>query len=262
MNLWIVYIITRGNNKYSLRNARRFTLNDESGVDFMEKLLTRMYNSDETGKSKEQYRVLNALLLLALVNLTVFYFVYQLNIVGSTELSWQQSEVFSLWQRASLFCLIVLTGMLFKQFSGYLQWGLGLSLLGVVVTLSSSFFLAQPVYYGIFTFLGIAFLAVPPLYSWLSKAPGSCGLLLSAIGYELSRRLAEGLVIWQGKVIGHLPSFLYGDWNAWLGLPGADFVSPEYVPFLPNIFLFLGGLYLFQFMSEHEKGRRYLAKLR
>jgi uncharacterized membrane protein len=77
----------------------------------------------------------------------------------------------------------------------------------------------------------------------------------------LTRHLTDGVIIWQGKIIGHLPSFLYGDWNVWLGLPGADFVSLEYVPFLPNIFLFLCGLYLFQFMSEHEKGQAYLKKL-
>lgn len=152
--------------------------------------------------------------------------------------------------------------MTFRQGSNYLKWGLGLLGVGTAISLCTYLFTPQhPIYFGIFTFLGLAYLVVQPIHWWLQKSPGSCGWLLSAIAYDLTRHLTDGVIIWQGKIIGHLPSFLYGDWNVWLGLPGAEFVSLEYVPFLPNIFLFLCGLYLFQFMSEHEKGQAYLKKL-
>ena len=55
---------------------------------------------------------------------------------------------------------------------------------------------------------------------------------------------------------------LYTKATTWLGFPAAGFSSMEYVPFLPNIFLFICGVYFFQFLTEHERGQQYLAKLR
>ena len=183
---------------------------------------------------------------------------YNINVAQGTNPAWD----YVWWQRLTLWSIVVLCGMTFSQGSNYLKWGLGLLGAGTAISLCTYIFTPQhPIYFGIFTFLGLAYLVVQPIHWWLQKSPGSCGWLLSAIAYDLTRHLTDGVIIWQGKIIGHLPSFLYGDWNVWLGLPGADFVSLEYVPFLPNIFLFLCGLYLFQFMSEHEKGQAYLKKL-
>lgn len=224
----------------------------------MEKLLAKMYEQSESKAEKKQYRVLNALKAAAFLNLAVFYFLYNINVAQGANPAWD----YAWWQRLTLWSIVVLCGMTFSQGSNYLKWGLGLLGVGTAISLCTYIFTPQhPICFGIFTFLGLAYLVVQPIHWWLQKSPGSCGWLLSAIAYDLTRHLTDGVIIWQGKIIGHLPSFLYGDWNVWLGLPGADFVSLEYVPFLPNIFLFLCGLYLFQFMSEHEKGQAYLKKL-
>ena len=107
-------------------------------------------------------------------------------------------------------------------------------------------------------FLGIAIAALTPVLWWFKKAPASCGLILSSIGYELTRHLSNQVIMWQGKIIANLPDWLYGSWNAWLGMPPKDFISINYVPVLPNIFLFLVGLYLLRFLQEHQAGQKYL----
>lgn len=224
----------------------------------MEKLLAKMYEEPEARAQKKQYRKLNVLKLAAFVSLALFYLMYDINVVQGNDSSWS----YGAWQQLTLWSIVVLCGMTFSQGSDYLKWGLGLLAAGTAVSLYTYVFVPQhTIYFGIFTFLGVAYLLVQPIHWWLRKSPGSCGCLLCAIAYDLTRHFTDGVIIWQGKIIGHLPSFLYGDWNVWLGLPGADFASMEYVPFLPNIFLFLCGLYLFQFMSEHEKGQEYLKKL-
>ena len=177
--------------------------------------------------------MLNALKAVAFLNLAVFYFLYNINVAQGANPAWD----YAWWQRLTLWSIVVLCGMTFSQGSNYLKWGLGLLGVGTAISLCTYIFTPQhPIYFGIFTFLGLAYLVVQPIHWWLQKSPGSCGWLLSAIAYDLTRHLTDGVIIWQGKIIGHLPSFLYGDWNVWLGLPSADFVSLEYVPFLPNIF--------------------------
>lgn len=228
----------------------------------MQRFLTAIYQKAE-GEAKEQYRVLNFLELLAFINLFVFYSVYNVNVGYGADAQWQFSEVYALWQKYTIWSLVVICGMTFTQVSNVLLKGVTFLGIGLVVTLASSVLLPeQTIYFGIFTFLGMAMLLVQAMHSWLKKAPGSCGWLLSAIAYDLTRHLTDGVIIWQGKVIGHVPQLLYTKATTWLGFPAAGFSSMEYVPFLPNIFLFICGVYFFQFLTEHERGQQYLAKLR
>lgn len=228
----------------------------------MQRLLAAIYSKTE-GKEKEQYRVLNLLELLAFINLLAFYTVYNINVVYASNVEWQFSEACALWQKYIIWSLVVLCGMTFTQTSNVLLKGLTLLGAGLVTTLVSGILVPeQTIYFGMFTFLGVAFLVVQAIHWWLQKAPGSCGWLLCAIAYDLTRHLTDGVIVWQGKVIGHVPEALYTTVTTWLGFPAVGFSSMEYVPFLPYIFLFLCGVYFFQFLTEHEKGQRYLAKLR
>ena len=207
--------------------------------------------------------MLNVLELLAFINLLAFYTVYNINVVYASNVEWQFSEICALWQKYTIWSLVVLCGMTFTQMNNVLLKGLLLLGAGLVTTLVSGILVPeQTIYFGMFTFLGVAFLLVRSIHWWLRKSPGSCGWLLCAIAYDLTRHLADGVIIWQGKVIGHVPEALYTTVTTWLGFPAAGFSSMEYVPVLPNIFLFLCGVYFFQFLTEHEKGQRYLAKLR
>lgn len=228
----------------------------------MEKLLRKIYVDGQTKQSKT-YRALQFIKILAFINLLGFYIIYNYHATQGILSGWQATEGFAIWQKFSLWTVILSCGMTFTQTKKHLLWGVCLVAAGCVLTLLTHLLSpAHAIYYGVFTFLGVAYLVVQPLHWWLKKAPGSCGWLLSAIAYDLTRHITSGVVIWQGKVIGHIPEFMYNPLTTWLGFPNAGFTSLEYAPFLPNIFLFLCGIYLFQFMTEHEKGRYYLEKLR
>ncbi len=228
----------------------------------MEKLLRKIY-ADGQLEQQENYRVLQFIKLLAFVNLLGFYAIYNYHAAQGILSGWQATEGFVIWQKFSIWAVILSCGMTFTQSSKHLLHGLLLVLAGGTLALTTHLLTpAHAIYYGAFTFLGVAYLVVQPLYWWLRKAPGSCGWLLCAIAYDLTRHLTEGVIIWQGKVIGHLPDFLYSPLTVWLGFPDAGFTYLEYVPVLPNIFLFLCGVYFFKFLTEHEKGRYYLEKLR
>lgn len=228
----------------------------------MEKLLRKIY-VDEQESQNEKYRGLQFFKLLTFINLLGFYVIYNYHATQGILSSWQATDGFAIWQRFSIWAVILSCAMTFTQTKKHLWWGLGLVAAGSVLTFVTQLLTpAHAIYYGAFTFLGVAYLVIEPVHWWLKKAPGSCGWLLCAIAYDLTRHLTQGVIIWQGKVIGHVPEALYSTWTSWLGLPDAAFSSLEYVPFLPNIFLFLCGIYFFQFLTEHEKGRYYLNKLR
>ena len=158
----------------------------------MEKLLAKMYEQSESKAEKKQYRVLNALKAAAFLNLAVFYFLYNINVAQGANPAWD----YAWWQRLTLWSIVVLCGMTFSQGSNYLKWGLGLLGVGTAISLCTYIFTPQhPIYFGIFTFLGLAYLVVQPIHWWLQKSPGSCGWLLSAIAYDLTRHLTDGVII-------------------------------------------------------------------
>ena len=119
----------------------------------MEKLLAKMYEQSESKAEKKQYRVLNALKAAAFLNLAVFYFLYNINVAQGANPAWD----YALWQRLTLWSIVVLCGMTFSQGSNYLKWGLGLLGVGTAISLCTYIFTPQqPIYFGIFTFLGLA----------------------------------------------------------------------------------------------------------
>lgn len=213
--------------------------------------------------TKQQYRWLNALKTLALLNLIAYYFIYSSYVLQGADPAWGTSSVAMGWQQAIIASLVFLCGMTFTQGSNYFHWGLLLIAVGILTAIATSF-LASGVglHFGLASFLGLSYLVIRPLESWLKKAPGSCGLILSAIGYALTKELASGIIVWQGRVIGHVPDVFYSPLTAWLGLPPENFASLEYVPFLPYIFLFVAGFYSFRFLQEHDRGKRYLELLK
>ena len=139
----------------------------------MQRFLTAIYQNAE-GEAKEQYRVLNFLELLAFINLFVFYSVYNVNVGYGADAQWQFSAAYALWQKYTIWSLVVICGMTFTQTSNVLLKGVTFLGIGLVVTLASSVLLPeQTIYFGIFTFLGMAMLLVQAMHSWLKKSPGS-----------------------------------------------------------------------------------------
>lgn len=208
---------------------------------------------------KERFLFMDLWKILAIINMVFYQMYYDTYIVQGSENAWLDINYLQLWQKYILGSFIVISGMTLNLCRNNLLRAAKFIVLGTLISLLSYLFIPQyPNYYGVLLFLGTAIVIVNPMLCWFGKAQASCGLILSAIGYELTRHLSDNVIMWQGKVIVNLPEWLYGSWNIWLGLPQKDFFSINYVPLLPNIFLLLIGFYLLRFFREHETGHKYL----
>lgn len=210
-------------------------------------------------QAKNRFLFMDLWRILAIVNMLIYQICYTIYILQGQDPSWLVNPWVQLWQKYIVASFIILSGMALSLGKNNLVRAGRFIVLGIFISVLSYFFAPQqPHYYGILMFLGIAIAALTPVLWWFKKAPASCGLILSGIGYELTRHLSNQVIMWQGKIIANLPDWLYGSWNAWLGMPPKDFISINYVPVLPNIFLFLVGFYLLRFLQEHQAGQKYL----
>ena len=103
----------------------------------MQRLLTAIYQKTE-GEVKQQYRVLNFIELLAFINLFVFYSVYNVNVILGENPGWQLSETFAVWQKLSLWTLIVVCGMTFTQTTHIVLKAFAAIGVGIVCTVVSA----------------------------------------------------------------------------------------------------------------------------
>lgn len=208
---------------------------------------------------KERFLFIDLWKIFAIVNMAFYQTYYTTYVIQGVENTWLDNNYFLLWQKYILGSFIIISGMTLNLCRNNLARAIKFIILGMLISLLSYLFMPQyPNYYDILLFLGTSIIIINPLLWWFSKAPASCGIILSAIGYELTRHLADNVIGWNGKIILNLPDWLYGPWNIWLGLPQKDFLAVNYVPLLPNIFLLLVGFYLLRFLLEHKCGQKYL----
>ena len=88
------------------------------------------------------------------------------------------------------------------------------------------------------------------------------GALISLLLYAVSYDLQKGCVGFFGLDIVKLPDFLYlCKYLAFLGFPSSDFVSADYFPILPWIFLFMAGFYLWNFIAQKNLAKYFEFKI-
>lgn len=80
---------------------------------------------------------------------------------------------------------------------------------------------------------------------WLDQIPLQVGLVVCLVLYLIAYGIPSGMLGIPGILSVRLPAQLYStNFLFPLGFPGPGFVSADYFPIFPNLFLFLFGTYL------------------
>lgn len=211
-----------------------------------------------------RYNLLDSLRGFAILEMLVFHLCFDLNVLGGANVDWPWLPKIVVWQQQIVYLFIFVSGMscaLMKP-TKHFQRGIFLNLLGLIITAATLFFIpAQPIHYGVLTFIGSALLLtfiVEDKGSILSKLENSIGsitcMFLCIALVILTYSLKTGELRIFGKVIANWPSWPYERNWAWLGCPAESFFSSDYVPILPHIFAFwLGWFYLRYLMSHNAR---------
>lgn len=120
----------------------------------------------------------------------------------------------------------------------------------------------QAVWFGVLNLIGCSMMIVSVLSDNLKKISPLSGALISLLLYAVSYDLQKGCVGFFGLDIVKLPDFLYScKYLAFLGFPSSDFVSADYFPIIPWIFLFTAGFYLWNFIAQKNLAKYFEFKI-
>mgnify|MGYP002801530325 CR=1 FL=1 len=213
-----------------------------------------------TGKTKTRYYLVDALRGLALINMVLYHFSYDIFVIYGQSPDWLGSTAAFLWQQGICWSFILISGFSWRfGAANSLKRGLLLNGLGLLITAVT--WLAIPdevILFGILNFIGCGVLLTIPFSKSGEKIPPLLGAGICLILFALTYHIPSGYLQIGGEILG-LPDALYSGALTIFGFPGPDFYSSDYFPILPWIFLYWTGWFLYPVFMKSKGIRRFLS---
>lgn len=197
-------------------------------------------NAHEDNPQKSRIAFFDSLRGFTIISMVAFHAAYDAAYLYGFEIPWFTDPIIqTVWRSSISWVFLALAGWMTSLSRNNLKRG------GVYAIAAGAVFLATsiagadtPISFGIIYCMAactLLYAATAPLFNRFPAAAGLIGcLVLFAATYTLPHTTypVEGL--------------------AWLGFPSASFVSGDYYPLLPNVFLYLAGAFAARWFDGHH----------
>lgn len=190
----------------------------------------------------QRVRLFDALRGLSVASMVGFHLCYDLRYLAGMSLPWFQGTFQDVWRASISWVFLLLAGVMssytrsnYRRAAKYSAFALAIF---VVTTIAA---VDDPISFGIIFCMAACTVAAAMLGSLDALPRGPVAGLACIIAFLALLRLPSGyLDLGFARVM--LPRALYATpWLSWLGLPGPGFVSGDYYPLLPYLFMYLAG---------------------
>lgn len=217
---------------------------------------------------KTWYHLIDAFRGFALLNMLLFHFLYDVNMVFGQNHTWYSRETVHIWQQFICISFLFISGISWHFGKNNMKRAVMLNLYGLCITLVTLVFLpSQVVWFGILNCIGCCILLLQPLHRFLtnkfvSETADPQSVLLCVLGFALSigafcftRQINEGYVGFASHLIS-VPDILYRFKPfTILGFPYDGFFSSDYFSILPWFFIYLAGYFFWAVARREEQIR-------
>lgn len=195
---------------------------------------------------KKRVLLLDILRGFSLVSMVIYHGMYDLVVLFGINAPWYFSWQGFVWQQSICWTFILVSGASLHFSRKPYRRGLQVLGCGLAVTLVT--YIAMPsqlVLFGVLHFMGFAMLITAALLPLMKKILPLAGAAVSFVIFMAVYNVPWGYIGVFGKVLFELPTWLYSQsWAFPLGFPTAAFMSSDYFPVIPWLFLFWTGWFL------------------
>ncbi len=214
-------------------------------------------------EQKPRYYLIDGIRGITVVSMVLFHFCYDVFIVFGNNPGWYGNPYVYMWQQSICQTFIFISGLVWQWGrAANLRRGLCLNLLGFALSFITLVFMpTEVIWFGILNFLGCAVLLMFPLEKAAEKIPSVLGLGVCIFCFIFFKNI-QYKTLGLGDVVQiHLPDFLYSiKILTPLGFPYPGFVSSDFFPILPWMFLYLGGYFFGRIFMEHSGWHSFACK--
>ena len=186
---------------------------------------------------------------VTLLSMIAYHGTWNLVYLFGVDLPWYSRLPGHIWQQSICWTFILLSGFCYSMGSRHLKRGL--EIFGGGALVSAVTLIAMPenqILFGILTFTGSAMLLMIPLEKLLKKVPAGIGAAVSMVLFFFFEN-------WQAPAWFHRNLL-----TAYLGFPTRAFVSMDYFPVFPWIFLFVTGYFLYRIFHSRDWNEKLFAR--
>ena len=198
-----------------------------------------------------RYIFLDELRGFSLCSMIVYHACWNLVYLYQVPLPWFLTSSAAFWQQTICWVFLLLAGVTMHLTRRPLRHALIIGCAAALVSLTT--FAIEPnngITFGILHCIALCIVCSLPLRPLLDRIPTSLGILCCLLLFFFTRSLpdhAVGLGAWQIA----LPDTWYHHyWLSIFGLLTPDFLSADYFPLFPHLFLFLAGFFAGRLLSR------------
>ena len=199
----------------------------------------------------KRYYLIDSIRGITLISMLLYHAMWDLVYLFGANVGWFADTAGHIWQRSICISFILISGFCFSLGSHKLKRGLTVLAASAVITLATVLFMRNSIIiFGILSFIGSAMLIMLPLERLLRRVNCYVGFFLSVLLFIIFESVTLGYInLFFVKL--YLPKWLFANtFTAFLGFPHPMFVSYDYFPIFPWIFLYIAGYYLFHIFSR------------
>ncbi len=211
-----------------------------------------------------RYHLIDAIRGLTIISMVLYHSCYDYFIIFNNDYSFIRNSGCYYWQQSICITFNLISG--FVWFFGRkhaLKNGLIINLFGLIITIISVIFIpSEAIYFGVLTFLGSAMIIMLPVNALIqklcpdgiSKSQALIGVIINIALFAIFRHLPNGYCGTFRTRFFDFPSIMYkSKLLIPFGFPTDSFVSSDYFPLLPWLFMYLTGYFLAKLLPQNQK---------
>ena len=188
-----------------------------------------------------RYTLIDALRGFALVNMILYHALWDINYIFDAKIAWYTSHIGYVWQQMICCTFIFVSGFCFPLGKHRLKRGLiTLGCSAIISIITAVFMPKNIILFGILSLIGSSVLLMIPLSKLFDKINPYIGLIIFLSIFIMTKTLKYP--IWQH---GNL-------FTAYFGFRPVGFVSTDYFPLVPWLFLYIVGYFMQRIFDKHN----------
>ncbi len=214
---------------------------------------------------KHRLYLLDAYRGFVILMMTAFHFCFDYFVIFKGNWAWPRLPAVFIWEQYICISFNLLSGFVWNYGrKNCIRRGVTVNICGILVTFATFLIMPEtPIIYGVLTFLGCAMIIMLPLSKLTDRFPPALVLVCCLALFLFTFSVPTGGLGIYNHILIPLPEQLYQSRLLTpLGFPHAGFVSSDYFPLIPWIFLYVCGYSLNRLLSSNEGFIRVASSIR
>lgn len=204
---------------------------------------------------KNRYTVIDIIRGLSVISMVIYHTMWDLVYLFGVSIPWFRTENGFIFQQSICWSFILVSGFCIQLGRKKLKRGLIVFACSLVLTAVTAIVMPEEIIiHGVLSLIGASMLITALLEPVLKKIHPSVGIAINFLLFLLTYDITKGIIgIGEYKLLS-VPEFLYANnMTAFFGFPQTGFVSADYFPLFPWVFLFFTGYFICSLMKRTDK---------